>query len=68
MSEGNITLTVTREEVALVLDCLMDRPFRQVAPLVHRLMDEANRQAGYERLNATVPPLDRESGAAVFAD
>lgn len=64
MQDGQtLTLTVTRDEALMIFDLLMDQPYRRVAPLVQRLMDEANTPAAPESPLAAFAPA-RGAGSA----
>lgn len=55
---GIVTLTVTRDAAHFIIDCVADRPFKQVAPLLTELQAQVQVQAN------TAPEGSLETEAA----
>ena len=60
-----VTLTVTQEAAHFIIDCVADRPFKQVAPLLAELQAQVQVQANTQ---GTDTAADNAEAAAPAAD
>ena len=69
-NSGVVMLTVTREAAHFILDCVADRPFKQVAPLLSELQAQmqfqANTQPAAEGGNDGQKTEDHVAGPAAL--
>lgn len=59
-----VTLTVTQEAAHFILDCVADRPYKQVAPLLGELQAQVQVQANTQGVD-TAAADNAESSAEV---
>ena len=50
-----VTLTVTAEAALFIIDCVADRPFKQVAPLLDELQAQVRTQANIQNTEDSGP-------------
>ncbi|MDH1337607.1 hypothetical protein N5D77_26490 [Comamonas thiooxydans] len=61
-----VTLTVTQEAAHFILDCVADRPFKQVAPLLAELQAQVQVQANTQ--GADTSATDNAESTAELSD
>lgn len=61
---GIVTLTVTRDAAHFIIDCVSDRPFRQVAPLLTELQAQVQVQANTQGADTAADNAEAAAPAA----
>lgn len=64
---GIVTLTVTRDAALYIIDCVADRPFKQVAPLLHELEAQVQVQLNTAPQESPEPVQAIEAAATLDA-
>lgn len=63
-----VTLTVTQEAAHFILDCVADRPFKQVAPLLNELQAQVQVQANTQGAETVEQPASASADQAATED
>lgn len=61
---GIVTLTVTRDAAHFIIDCVADRPYKQVAPLLRELEAQVQVQLNTAPQDSSEPAQTVEAAAA----
>lgn len=59
-----VTLTVTQEAAHFIIDCVADRPFKQVAPLLAELQAQVQVQANTQGTDTAADNAEAAAPAA----